>query len=52
MYRTAAFSVMAVAAISVLGLLVALLLNEEFPGRRVLSALLLVPWAIPTSPTR
>jgi multiple sugar transport system permease protein len=45
--RTVAFSVMAVAVITVLALLVALLLNEEFPGRRVLSALLLVPWAIP-----
>src|SRR6266446_7501542 len=45
--RTVAFSVMAVAVITVLPLLVALLLNEEFPGRRVLSALLLVPWAIP-----
>jgi multiple sugar transport system permease protein len=45
--RTVAFSVMAVAAIAVLALLIALLLNEEFPGRRILSALLLVPWAIP-----
>jgi multiple sugar transport system permease protein len=46
--RTAAFSVMAVAAIAVLALGIALLLNEEFPGRRVLSALLLIPWAIPS----
>jgi multiple sugar transport system permease protein len=46
--RTVAFSVMAVAATAVLGLLIALLLNEEFPGRRVLSALLLIPWAIPS----
>lgn len=45
--RTALFSVMSVGAIAVLALLVALLLNEEFPGRRILSALLLVPWAIP-----
>ena len=45
--RTVIFSVIAVAAILVLALLVALLLNEEFPGRRVLSALLLIPWAIP-----
>ena len=37
----------AVVAIAVLALLVALLLNEDFPGRRVLSAVLLVPWAIP-----
>jgi ABC-type sugar transport system permease subunit len=45
--RTAAFSVMSVAAIVTIALLVALLLNEEFPGRRVLSAVLLIPWAIP-----
>jgi len=45
--RTVMFSVMAVVAISILALLVALLLNEEFPGRRTLSAVLLIPWAIP-----
>jgi ABC-type sugar transport system permease subunit len=45
--RTVAFSVMSVAAIVTIALLVALLLNEEFPGRRVLSAVLLIPWAIP-----
>jgi multiple sugar transport system permease protein len=28
-------------------LLIALLLNQDFPGRRILSAVLLVPWAIP-----
>src|SRR5258708_5411611 len=38
---------LAVAAVAVLALLVALLLNEEFPGRRALGAILLVPWAIP-----
>jgi ABC-type sugar transport system permease subunit len=38
---------MSVTAIALLALLIALLLNEEFPGRRVLSAVLLVPWAIP-----
>jgi len=46
--RTVEFSVMAVVATTVLGLLIALLLNEDFPGRRVLSALLLIPWAIPS----
>lgn len=46
--RTVTFSVMAVVATTLLGLLIALLLNEDFPGRRVLSALLLVPWAIPS----
>jgi len=45
--RTAYFSVLSVVAIAVLALLVALLLNEEFPGRRALGAILLVPWAIP-----
>jgi ABC-type sugar transport system permease subunit len=46
--RTATFTVMAVTAITVLALLAALLLNETFRGRRVLAALLLVPWSIPT----
>jgi ABC-type sugar transport system permease subunit len=45
--RTAFFAVLCVGAISVLALLIALLLNQDFPGRRVLSAVLLVPWAIP-----
>jgi multiple sugar transport system permease protein len=45
--RTMLFSVMSVAAIAVLALLIALLLNQDFPGRRILSAVLLVPWAIP-----
>jgi multiple sugar transport system permease protein len=45
--RTVYFSVLSVVAISALALLAALLLNQDFPGRRVLSAVLLVPWAIP-----
>ena len=45
--RTASFTVMSVAAIMVIATLMALLLNEEFRGRRFLSAVLLVPWAIP-----
>jgi multiple sugar transport system permease protein len=45
--RTVFFSVISVSAIAVLALLIALLLNEDFPGRRILSAVLLVPWAIP-----
>jgi multiple sugar transport system permease protein len=45
--RTASFAVMSVAAIMLIALLMALLLNEEFRGRRFLSAMLLVPWAIP-----
>jgi multiple sugar transport system permease protein len=45
--RTAFFTVMSVAAIMLIALLIALLLNERFRGRRFLSAMLLVPWAIP-----
>jgi multiple sugar transport system permease protein len=45
--RTAAFTVLSVAAIMVIATAVALLLNEQFRGRRVLSAILLIPWAIP-----
>lgn len=45
--RTASFTVMSVAAITILGLLVALLLNQDFPGRRIVSTVLLIPWAIP-----
>lgn len=45
--RTASFTVMSVGAIMVVALLMALLLNEEFRGRKLLSAILLIPWAIP-----
>jgi multiple sugar transport system permease protein len=45
--RTVVFTLISVVAISIIALLVALLLNENFPGRRVLSAILLIPWAIP-----
>lgn len=45
--RTASFTVMSVTAIMVIALLMALLLNQEFRGRRILSAILLIPWAIP-----
>lgn len=32
----------------VLGLILALLLNREFPGRRLVQALVFLPWAVPT----
>lgn len=41
------FSLSAVASIIVIGIFIALLLDQEFPGRGVLRALLLVPWAVP-----
>lgn len=45
--RTASFTVMSVVAIMVIATLMAMLLNEEFRGRRILSTILLIPWAIP-----
>ena len=45
--RTTSFTLMSVSAIMVIALLMSLLLNEEFRGRRILSAILLIPWAIP-----
>ena len=44
---TAVFCVLSVILIMTIGFLIALLLNEEFWGRGLLRALLLVPWAIP-----
>ena len=45
--RTTSFTIMAVVAVSVLALLFALLLDQQFRGRRLVSTILLVPWAIP-----
>jgi len=45
---TFTFAILAVALIVIIALLIALLLNEEFPGRGALRALLLIPWAIPS----
>ncbi len=45
--RTVVFSIVSVVAIAMIALLVSLLLNQNFRGRRVLSTILLVPWAIP-----
>ncbi|MGK7870250.1 carbohydrate ABC transporter permease [Falsiroseomonas sp. E2-1-a20] len=46
--RTTVYTVVTVAVTTLLAVLVALLLNEAFPGSRLLSALLLVPWATPS----
>ena len=46
--RTVLFTVVSVVAVAVIGLLIALLLDQAFRGRRLLGALLLVPWAIPS----
>ncbi|MEM1265202.1 MAG: sugar ABC transporter permease [Pseudomonadota bacterium] len=45
--RTVVFTVTSVTSIALIALLIALLLNEQFRGRRFLSTILLIPWAIP-----
>ncbi|MET4577276.1 carbohydrate ABC transporter permease [Ottowia thiooxydans] len=45
--RTFSFTVMSVLAIMVIATMMAMLLNEQFRGRRILSTILLIPWAIP-----
>ncbi|CAH1694343.1 Trehalose/maltose transport system permease protein MalF [Hyphomicrobiales bacterium] len=44
---TALFSLGSIMLTIVLGTLLALLLNEVFPGRALLRAIILIPWAVP-----
>ena len=44
---TVVFTVLGVGLVVTLGILVALLLNEPFPGRSLVRTVVLVPWAIP-----
>ncbi len=46
--NTLVFTGVSVALETVLGVLIALLLNQSFPGRGLMRAALLVPWATPT----
>jgi multiple sugar transport system permease protein len=46
--NTALFTIVSVALEMVLGVLAALLLDQEFRGRTLLRALMVVPWALPT----
>jgi multiple sugar transport system permease protein len=46
--RTAVYTVVTVGVTTLLAVGVALLLNERFPGQRLLSTLLLLPWATPS----
>ena len=46
---TTLFVVVSVPLEVILGLIIALLLNETFPGRTVLRATVLIPWAIPAA---
>lgn len=47
-WNTVRFSVVSVLCETVLGLIVALVLNAEFKGRGLVRAAILIPWAIPT----
>lgn len=47
-WNTVKFSVVSVMFETVLGLIVALVLNAEFKGRGLVRAAILIPWAIPT----
>ena len=46
--RTLYFTVASTAIETVMGLLIALLLNQKFPGVSFLRAIIIIPWAIPT----
>jgi trehalose/maltose transport system permease protein len=47
-YNTFRFAIISVSIETVLGLMIALVLNEEFKGRGLVRAAILIPWAIPT----
>ncbi len=46
--RTTVYTIVSVVGTTALALMFALLLNEAFPGRRLLSIILLIPWATPS----
>ncbi len=48
LYKTLYFTVLSVGLEFILGLLIALTLNEAFVGRGVVRGLMLIPWALPT----
>ena len=47
-WNTVRFSVLSVTLETILGMIVALVLNAEFKGRGIVRAAILIPWAIPT----
>lgn len=47
-WNTLRFTLLSVSIETVLGLIVALVLNASFPGRGLVRAAILIPWAIPT----
>ncbi|OHV08982.1 ABC transporter permease [Kushneria phosphatilytica] len=47
-WNTVYFTIVSVSLETVLGIIVALVLNARFPGRTLVRAAMLIPWAIPT----
>jgi trehalose/maltose transport system permease protein len=47
-WNTVWFTLVSVSIETVLGIVVALILNAAFPGRGIMRAIILIPWAIPT----
>ncbi len=47
-WNTVWFALVSVSIETVLGMVVALMLNAAFPGRGIMRAIILIPWAIPT----
>jgi trehalose/maltose transport system permease protein len=47
-WNTVWFTAVSVSVETVLGIVVALILNAAFPGRGLMRAIILIPWAIPT----
>lgn len=47
-WNTLRFTLLSVSIETILGLVVALVLNASFPGRGIVRAAILIPWAIPT----
>jgi multiple sugar transport system permease protein/N,N'-diacetylchitobiose transport system permease protein len=48
LWRTVYFTLTSTALETVLGLFIALLLNERFPGVKFLRSIVIIPWAVPT----
>jgi multiple sugar transport system permease protein len=47
-YRTLYFTIVSVGLEGILGVAVAILLNQKFRGQLILRALIILPWAVPT----
>ncbi len=48
LYRTLHFTIASTVLETAMGLFIALLLNQKFPGVRFLRSIIIIPWAIPT----